>query len=881
MRISLALFLVLLAVVPAVQPSAVFAAADYPLDDSDSVIQDAVEYLIDEQGSDGNIDGFVTSAWAVMALAAAEEEDAVADLIAYLEDEAGGYAGEYEATDWARMILAIVAAGEDPTDFDGDNYVDGLLGLREVEDETGYDYNQIGDPELLNDDIWGILALEAAGESVDNDIIDFVLEWQNSDGGWGIDIFSDSDVDVTAAAVMALIASGADADEPEIEDALDFLLDVQNSDGGFPEEDGGQSNAASDAWAIMAIMAADGDPNSSEWDKSGDNAVDHLLELQDTDGFFNFTDGDDVNPEWMTCYAIPALLGLPYPVPALEASSGSGDAEIEVSPAELVFYATEGGDDPLDREIVIINAGSGDMDWDVDVDESWLDVSPSSGTSDDEGETVTVSIDISGLDADDYHGTITITADDADNSPESIDVSLYVEEATTDNVVMFYPEEFEFVGDLDEDENPADQVLEIWNSGPDAIDWEIEVDCDEGWLTVSPDDGELDEEHVSIRLRVDIEGLDPDDYDATITIIADEAENDGETIPVSLEVTGSAPEEDAEIEFSPSRLEFEATVDDDDPDPKTLEVWNSGGGRLYWAVSADEDWLQLSPSSGSSNGEKDSIEVSVDISGLDEDEYSAEITIEDEDDSRNIEVVRVTLVLEEDEPDSYMLVATATPAGAGTIQTSVAAGATGYPAGTMVTLTATANEGYSFVGWSGDAAGSSPSTTIVVDNHRSVVAKFLRFTTGGLTNVKLAYVPPDLTELAVLPYPVESIPSDPPGFVITDAVVVQPKGGGTFALEFNSLANADYVALFQVVNGAWTQVPRTVLSPTSLQVSLPVADTVLVFATPGSSSGELWKKVTGFFESMDTTMMIVIGVAGVLAIVVVALIVVLLRRDSY
>ena len=538
MRVSLAVCLALLVVVPAVQPPAANAAADYPLDDSDSEIQEAVEYLLDVLDSDGDIGGFVTSAWAVMALAAAEEEDAVADLIAYLEDEAGDYVGEYKATDWARMILAIVAAGEDPTDFGGKHYIDGLLDLREVENETGYDYNQIGDPELLNDDIWAILALEAAGESVDSDIIDFVLEWRNSDGGWGIDIYSESDVDVTAAAIMALVASGADADEPEIEDALDFLLDVQNSDGGFPEEDGGQSNAASDAWAIMAIMAADGDPNSSEWDKSGDNAVDHLLELQDTDGFFNFTDGDDVNPEWMTCYAIPALLGLPYPVPALEASSGSGDAEIEVSPAELVFYATEGGDDPLDREIVIINAGSGDMDWDVDVDESWLDVSPSSGTSDDEGETVTVSIDISGLDADDYHGTITIAADDADNSPETIDVDLYVEEATDDNVVMFYPEEFEFVGDLDEDENPADQVLEIWNSGPDAIDWDIEVDCDEGWLTVSPDNGELDEEHVSIRLRVDIEGLDPDDYDATITIVADDAENDGETIPVKSEVTG-------------------------------------------------------------------------------------------------------------------------------------------------------------------------------------------------------------------------------------------------------------------------------------------------------------------------------------------------------
>jgi len=885
-RFALGLCLTLLIIAPAIRPPQAMAADDYPLTASDTIVVDAVDYLLAEQLSDGSIGGFGVSGWAVMALAAAEEEGAVADLVRYLEDEAdpGSFPG---ATDWARMILAIVAAGEDPADFGGEDYIDGLHDLDEIEESTGNDYLQMGDPELLNDDIFGVLALEAAGESVDPDVIEFLLYWQSpDDGGWGIDIYSDSDVDVTAAAIMALIASGASSSEPAIEAALEFLADSQNADGGFPELPEGESNAASDAWAIMAIMAADGDPNGGDWDQTGGNPVDHLLSLQDVDGYFNQTDGNADNPEWMTCYVIPALLGTPYPVPPLESSGGSGDAEIEVSHSSLVFYATEDGDDPLPRDIVILNGGAGDMDWEVDVDEVWLEVGPSSGTSDAQGEEVTVSVDISGLTAGDYQATITITSDDAVNSPEEIDVDLHVEEETTDNVVMFFPGVFEFVGDLDEDENPGEQVLEIWNSGPDTIDWEIEVECDEGWLSVSPATGDMDGEHIGVQLSVDIDGLDPDDYEATITIIADEAENDGETIAVTLEVTGTAQNDDAEIEFSPSRLEFEAVADGDDPDSETLQVWNAGDGSLHWVVSGDEDWLSLSPMSGTSNGEKDTVSVSVDISGLEEGEYSGEVTIEDDDDSSNRETLRVTLVIEEAEPEEqapemYILVATTTPEGAGTITRSVTASGSSYPSGTTITLTATPSPGYAFVGWAGEVAGSAPTTTVVMSNHRSVVARFLRFDASGLTNVRLAYIPPDLTALTVMPYPVESIPSNPPGFRIDSAYVVQPEGSGTFALEFNELTNADSVALFQVVNGSWTQVPRTVMSDTSLQVTLPVSDTVLTLASPGSSSSDLWQKVTGFFGSMDSTTIIIVAGLAALALVVIAIIALLLRRDSY
>jgi iron complex transport system substrate-binding protein len=342
--------------IPAVMP-AMATTPSYPLSPDDPEIVNALDYLQSVQSGYGDIGGFNPSAWAVMASAAAGEDShewktapGNPSVVDYLRGSSEQLAWEFNtATGYERMILGIVAACEDPSAFgEGDpTYApdgDYLSKLKELHDGTQFVYEASAwwavppytytEDQTLNDDFWGVLALIAAGEDSDSEMIQstvaFIKANQGDDGGWSwatIDnyMYSSSDVDDTAAAVMALIAAGESPSSMYITDALDYLRMEQDDSGGFGFEDWYTGelvvNSASTAWAIQAIVAAGQDPTSEDWTWD-DNPVNVLLSFQeDTGAFIWYEDcswpGCEAR-EKMTAYALPALLGMPYPVPCPE-----------------------------------------------------------------------------------------------------------------------------------------------------------------------------------------------------------------------------------------------------------------------------------------------------------------------------------------------------------------------------------------------------------------------------------------------------------------------------------------------------------------------------------------------------------------------------------
>ncbi len=262
------------------------------------VNQVTVNYLFNAQAQ---------NAWITQALKAAGQEDL--DL---------GYLNDFEvasATDASKAVLAVVAAGQNPYNYQNENYLGLLLNY--------YQHNQIGSVDLVNDDFWGILALVSAGEQPEAQIIreskNFILRAQSNDGGWGWAPAApnqgepaESDTNDTAAAIMALIEAGQAVDSQEIERALDYLRQLQNNDGGFPFSLGGESDAGSDAWVIAALNKLEINP--ATWQKNGHQPLEHLLSLGLADGSYKWLASEQTGNLLMTAYAAVALAGQSYPV---------------------------------------------------------------------------------------------------------------------------------------------------------------------------------------------------------------------------------------------------------------------------------------------------------------------------------------------------------------------------------------------------------------------------------------------------------------------------------------------------------------------------------------------------------------------------------------
>lgn len=112
--------------------------------------------------------------------------------------------------------------------------------------------------------------------------------------------------------------------------------------------------------------------------------------------------------------------------------------------------------------------------------------------------------------------------------------------------------------------------------------------------------------------------------------------------------------------------------------------------------------------------------------GLDCDEFSfsgmtLELTIESLSQSTPTEI-SLTFTIGETSSEISYTYTLATNAANGTVTKSPSK--TTYTYGEVATLTAAANTGYTFTGWSGDAAGTSASVTVTMNGNKSVTANF-------------------------------------------------------------------------------------------------------------------------------------------------------------
>jgi hypothetical protein len=291
---------------------------------------------------------------------------------------------------------------------------------------------------------------------------------------------------------------------------------------------------------------------------------------------------------------------------------------INVNPLSLFFTDAQGGANPASQILALTNIGGQTLTWTISDNAGWLAVNPSNGSTTTETDTLTVSVDTTGVLIGTFNATITITASGATNTPQTVPVTLTVT-GTPPNAtptISFNPASFSFqtLGPA----NPGTQALSISEGGGStSVSWSVSDDA--AWLVLSPTSGSVTP--ATVTLTVDATGLAVGIYSGTITISVSGASNTPQTIPVTLIVPNPF------IKLNASGLTFTGVEGGANPTDLVLQLTNPGAGTLSTSIADDMSWLTVSPTSHTTTTDTDLVTFSVNLSGLTVGTYRGTVTI--------------------------------------------------------------------------------------------------------------------------------------------------------------------------------------------------------------------------------------------------------------
>jgi hypothetical protein len=274
----------------------------------------ALAWARGQQQADGSFPGFGPGDTAdmVLALVAAGQDPNVVrkggkSPVDYLATQASAYAATGVGAA-AKLVIAAVAAGADPSSFGGEN----LLAI------IGKGYNpatgQYGGDVFTH--ALSLLAIRSVGAAPPVAAMNRLAGFQLNDGGWSFDGTSatGSDTNTTSVALQAL-AGQPQADGARAK-AIGYLRSQQNRDGGFPYAQtssfGHDSDANSTAYVIQALLAIGEDPTA--FTNGGKDPLTALTGLQNPSGALRYQAAQPDDNALATYQAITALVGQPLPV---------------------------------------------------------------------------------------------------------------------------------------------------------------------------------------------------------------------------------------------------------------------------------------------------------------------------------------------------------------------------------------------------------------------------------------------------------------------------------------------------------------------------------------------------------------------------------------
>ncbi|KWX79838.1 hypothetical protein AML91_02085 [Paenibacillus jilunlii] len=237
------------------------------------------------------LSGGVTSEWQAIGLAQAgyRVPDSYVQSLAKKVQTAGG--SFPNVTDYARIVLAVRAAGGDPANFAGSGSAAGFNLLERI-----YNSDKISG-QSLNAPVYALLALDSGSYTLPGDakwnqasLLSEILSKQNSDGGFALFAGGASEPDMTAIVLTALAAHKNDpAAVTAGQKAVAWLAAKQDSSGGY----GDSSESA--AQAIIGLSSFGVDPAGGEFIKNDTDLLKRLLSFRLASGAFAHNQGGSAN----------------------------------------------------------------------------------------------------------------------------------------------------------------------------------------------------------------------------------------------------------------------------------------------------------------------------------------------------------------------------------------------------------------------------------------------------------------------------------------------------------------------------------------------------------------------------------------------------------
>jgi hypothetical protein len=305
-------------------------------------------------------------------------------------------------------------------------------------------------------------------------------------------------------------------------------------------------------------------------------------------------------------FTVAWALALAWVLAILGCGGGDGGDDGGVAPdskAPTITLATPADGDTV-RGLVVIGADASDengvsqVEFYVDGNLEALDNSPSWAVVWDCSDTTNLT----------YHDINAVAFDPSDNAGYSDTITVFVRNPIGPSLQVSSDS-------LDFDSTLVSLPLEIHNIGGDVVIWEIEVGV--AWASPDRSVGVTADQPDVVNVTVDRSGRSPGHYVGLLRVTSNAGEAD---VGLAMDIISEVTEPDLCV--TSAGLAFDSTLTE-----ITFDIENCGTGELSWAVSVDSLWADVSPSSGTTTTEVDTVTVTVDRRSRAAGHYTGMVTV--------------------------------------------------------------------------------------------------------------------------------------------------------------------------------------------------------------------------------------------------------------